>query len=120
MINVLLGGDLYQDLKTQKNIVHTQTPPYDISFHSVKILKDTPLYSLLKEDKIQVNSYHHQAIKNLSDKLVPMAISDDDIIEAVYMKEKNFIWAVQWHPEFNFKKEETSIKIISEFIKNCK
>ena len=48
-----------------------------------------------------------------------MAISKDGLIEAVYMNDKKFIWGLQWHPELNYKKEETSIKIIKEFIRNC-
>lgn len=119
LINVILGGSLYQDLETQKGVNHVQKPPYDINFHKVDIINPSPLYNLLKEDEIDVNSYHHQAIKDLAKELKPMAVSKDGLIEAVYMKDKKFIWGLQWHPELNYKKEETSIKIIKEFIRNC-
>lgn len=120
LINVLLGGTLYQDLQTQKGINHVQKPPYDINLHKVDIIKNTPLYNLLKTDEIGVNSYHHQAIKDLAKELKPMAVSKDGLIEAVYLEDKKFIWGIQWHPEFNYLKEETSIKIIKEFINKCK
>lgn len=120
LINVLLGGSLYQDLQTQKGVNHVQKPPYDINLHKVDIIKNTPLYNLLKMDEIGVNSYHHQAIKNLAKELKPMAVSKDGLIEAVYLEDKKFIWGIQWHPEFNYLKEETSIKIIKEFISKCK
>ena len=119
LINVILGGSLYQDLETQKGVNHVQKPPYDINFHKVDIINPSPLYNLLKKDEIDVNSYHHQAIKDLAKELKPMAISKDGLIEAVYMNDKKFIWGLQWHPELNYKKEETSIKIIKEFIRNC-
>lgn len=120
IINVLLGGSLYQDLQTQKGLNHVQKPPYDINFHKVDIIKDTPLYNLLNLNEIGVNSYHHQAIKNLAFNLKPMAVSKDGLIEGVYLEDKKFVWGLQWHPEFNYEKEETSIKIIKEFINKCK
>lgn len=120
IINVLLGGSLYQDLQTQKGLNHVQKPPYDINFHKVDIIKDTPLHNLLNLNEIGVNSYHHQAIKDLAVNLKPMAVSKDGLIEGVYLEDKKFVWGLQWHPEFNYEKEETSIKIIKEFINKCK
>lgn len=120
IINVLLGGSLYQDLQTQKGLHHVQKPPYDINLHKVDIIKDTPLYNLLNLNEIGVNSYHHQAIKDLAVNLKPMAVSKDGLIEGVYLEDKKFVWGLQWHPEFNYEKEETSIKIIKEFINKCK
>ena len=120
IINVLLGGNLYQDLGNELGILHKQKPPYDKSFHKVDIIKDTPLYDILNKDKIDVNSCHHQAVKELSNRLKVMAVSEDKVIEGVYMKDKKFVLAVQWHPECNYKKEETSVKIIKEFINKCK
>ncbi|EDS72173.1 gamma-glutamyl-gamma-aminobutyrate hydrolase family protein [Anaerofustis stercorihominis] len=120
LINVLLGGSLYQDLESELKINHKQKPPYDESFHKVDIIQDTPLYNILNKDKIDVNSCHHQAVKELSSKLKVMAVSEDKVIEGAYMEDKKFVLAVQWHPECNYKKEDTSVKIIKEFINNCK
>lgn len=121
LINVLLGGTLYQDLKTQKpsNIEHHQCPPYDVPVHSVKLKKDMPLYLLIKKEIISVNSYHHQAIKNIAPKLSAMAYSEDGLIEAICAPEKKFVWATQWHPEFLFKKDNDNLKILKEFVKSC-
>ena len=87
---------IYQDLETQKGVNHVQKPHYDINFHKVDIINPSPLYNLLKKDEIDVNSYHHQAIKDLAKELKPMAISKDGLIEAVYMNDKKFIWGLQW------------------------
>ena len=81
-INVFLGGTLFQDIKNHKD-----------RFHIIKGLD--PLF----EDEFMVNTYHHQAIKDLAKGLKVIAIhEEDDIIEAV-MHEKLPIIAIQWHPE---------------------
>lgn len=119
LFNALLGGTLYQDLSTeyQSKIKHTMQKPYDRGVHNVDILKDTPLFKIIGEEKISVNSYHHQAIKDLSPALVANAISEDGLIEAVSMPNKKFMMAVQWHPEFLWKKSKENDLIIAEFVK---
>lgn len=122
LFNVLSGGTLYQDLPAQKpsTINHHQTLPYDHPIHQVKLVDDTPLSNLLKEDVIAVNSYHHQAIKDLAPTFKAMAYSEDYLIEAIYHPDKKFIWAVQWHPEFSYQNDQNSQKILSAFVCACK
>lgn len=118
LINVVMGGSLYQDLPTKCRLTvkHKMTPPYDRVCHYVSILKDTPLYSMLGKENIGVNSYHHQAVKTLSNQLKPCAVSEDGLTEGIYMPDKRFIMAVQWHPEFSYTKDENSLKIVKAFI----
>ena len=122
MINALLGGTLYQDLPTQhpSDIDHHQTPPYDVPVHDVIIKKDSPLYECLGSDRISVNSYHHQAVKDVAPCLEVMAESEDGIVEALYKPSYSFLWAVQWHPEFSYKKDGNSRKIFKAFVSNFK
>lgn len=117
-INAALGGTLYQDIPTQyeSEIEHHQNPPYDIPVHKVNIKKDSPLYKCLETEFLEVNSYHHQAVKELAPNLKVMAVSEDGLIEAVYMPELRFLWAVQWHPEFSYKTDNNSRKIFKAFI----
>ncbi|MCR5100454.1 MAG: gamma-glutamyl-gamma-aminobutyrate hydrolase family protein [Butyrivibrio sp.] len=117
-INVSLGGTLYQDIPTQfkTSVEHHQTPPYDIPVHEVEVLENTPLEKCLKVKKLSVNSYHHQAVKDISPELTAMAISSDGLVEAVYRKESRFLWAVQWHPEFSFETDKMSKKIFQAFV----
>ena len=119
MINALLGGTLYQDLPTQhpSDIDHHQTPPYDVPVHDVFIKKDSPLYDCLGSDRISVNSYHHQAVKDVAPCLEVMAESEDGIVEALYKPFYRFLWAVQWHPEFSYKKDDNSRKIFKAFVR---
>lgn len=120
LINVCLGGTLYQDIPSQypSGTNHHGTMPYDRPVHEVAVLRNTPLYELLRKKTIGVNSYHHQAIKNLAPPLKAMATSEDGIIEAVYMPGKRYLWAVQWHPEFSYKVDEPSRKIFRSFVKS--
>ena len=121
-INAFLGGTLYQDLPSQhsSDIEHHQTPPYDIPIHDVSIRKSTPLHDCLGADRISVNSYHHQAVKDVAPGLEVMAESEDGIVEAIYMPSYGFLWAVQWHPEFSYKKDVNSKKIFQAFVESLK
>lgn len=117
-LNAALGGTLYQDLPTEhpSEIEHSMKPPYDQAAHTVRILPDTPLAALLQKQKLGVNSCHHQAIRSLAPSLVEMARSTDDLIEAVYLPGKTFVWAVQWHPEMSLYADEGSRKIFEAFV----
>lgn len=121
LINAALGGTLYQDIPLQhpSNTEHHMSAPYDRECHRVNILKDSALYDLLKTTILGVNSYHHQAVKTVATDLTVMAESEDGIVEAVCMEKKDFIWAVQWHPEFSHKVDENSRKIFTAFVEHC-
>ena len=118
LINVALGGSLYQDLPTEhpSGVEHHMSPPYDRFCHTVSVLPDTPLAELLNVPVLEVNSYHHQAVKRPANCLKKMAESPDGLIEAVYMPDKRFVWAIQWHPELSFRTDEASRKIFGAFI----
>ncbi|MCR4656968.1 MAG: gamma-glutamyl-gamma-aminobutyrate hydrolase family protein [Lachnospiraceae bacterium] len=117
-INAALGGSLYQDLPSQhpSSIEHHQSPPYDVPIHAVKVEEGSPLYNCLRAKQIYVNSYHHQAIKDVSPHLEVMAYSPDGLAEAVYMPEHRFLWAVQWHPEFSYLSDVNSRRIFKAFV----
>jgi putative glutamine amidotransferase len=120
IFNVLLGGTLYQDIPSQlpeSVLTHQQKPPYEQPVHEVNIEPGSPLRALLGAGTLAVNSSHHQGIAGLSPKLSPMARAGDGLIEAVYMKDRPFVWAVQWHPEILA--TESSGKIFGAFIDAC-
>jgi putative glutamine amidotransferase len=119
-INVFLGGTLWQDLPSQhpSEIVHRQGKPYDVPTHQVTLSGD--LQALLRKNILEVNTLHHQAIKDLGSGLMPMAVAPDGIIEAAQMSGKRFVWAVQWHPEYLFRTDLDSLAIFSCFVEHCK
>jgi putative glutamine amidotransferase len=103
MLNVYLGGSLWQDLPTQfpSQIHHSVTETPDLLAHTVQVIEPgAPLGERLTRDVPLVNSRHHQAVKRLGDGLIPVALSPDGLIEAVFLKDGDW-WmrGVQWHPE---------------------
>jgi putative glutamine amidotransferase len=104
VINVALGGTLYQDTATQKPGAHAHHDPtvYDDKYHHVEILPGTRLAALYPGVKqAKVNSIHHQAVKGLGAGLSVEARSlEDDVIEAVRHEGPQYVAGVQWHPEF--------------------
>lgn len=124
LINALCGGTLYQDLPSEytgtKEVEHHMSPPYDVPCHEVTIIENTPLSQLSGKLTIKVNSYHHQAVKKLAPALKPMAVSEDGLVEAVYMPGKRFIQAVQWHPEFIYQKDKDAVRLFESFVNACR
>ena len=120
-INAHLGGSLYQDLPTEYNctVEHHMAPPYNRPVHRVQVLEDTSLSDIIGSGIHEVNSYHHQAIKELSPKVQKMAVSEDGLVEAIAVKNHRFAIGVQWHPEFSYEDSEESMKLLKAFIKEC-
>ncbi|MBQ9262244.1 MAG: membrane dipeptidase [Prevotella sp.] len=96
---VALGGKVAQDISIQANVKHSQDADRAEQTHSIKIAEDSILHSLYGEEKIYVNSFHHQAVKDTGDKFRVVAKSSDGIIEAMESSEYKSIIGVQWHPE---------------------
>lgn len=120
ILNVACGGTLYQDIGkelTRKvpesdRVVHMDYDNYDGHRHPVRILENTPLHQWFNDSlddgqkmEITVNSYHHQGVKRLAQRFVPMAFAPDGLIEGFYdpdaynPEEGKFIMGLQFHPE---------------------
>ncbi len=119
LINAALGGTLYQDLPIElgTQVDHEQKAPYDRFFHSVKL--ENTLADLFSAAEIEVNSSHHQGVKELANSLVCCARSEDGLVEAFSAPDKNYLLAVQWHPEYGAN-WDSSKKIFSSFIEAAK
>jgi putative glutamine amidotransferase len=136
LINACLGGTLWHDLPSEhpSDVEHHMNPPYDTFGHDVLVDANTPLGDMLDgmaqsqvddsdmtRDKsgnwlIAVNSYHHQAVRNVAPTLKVMATAADGVTEAVYRPDSRFLWAVQWHPEFLHKVDARSRAIFQMFV----
>ena len=120
VINIALGGSLYQDLPSQLGIDgHRQSLARYEASHSVRIAADTPLFSLMGEGDIPVNSFHHQAVKELGRGLVPMAFSDEGLIEAAYLPGERYLRMYQWHPECLVVSLPEELKLFTDFVEAC-
>ena len=86
--------------------------PNDKYVHDIRIIKNTKLYEILKQDKIKVNSRHKDYLINTD-----LSISSiSDVIESIEDKNKKFFIGVQWHPE-SMMDDIYSNMIFDEFIK---
>ncbi len=124
LINVGLGGTLYQDLKSQWKeefpIAHDQPFEGTVTSHTVEVLPDTLLSNIIKKQKIEVNSFHHQAIKDLAPGLKVCGYAPNHLIEAVELPDYPFLLGVQWHPEYLFPVNEDASKIFTAFVDVCR
>lgn len=95
MINAALGGTLWQDIPSQ---LPDACPHANNATHTVDIVNGTILSSCFSANSLTVNSYHHQAIKDLGKGLIVNAVSQDGIVEGVESGNGQIL-ALQWHPE---------------------
>ncbi len=102
IINVCFGGSLHQDIKNH-------TSKEEITIHSINIEKDSFLEKIYSKNKIEVNSFHHQAINKVAENFKIVATSEDGIVEAIEYKN---IVGVQWHPE-----KSKDMKFFEKYIK---
>lgn len=121
LINVALGGTLYQDIPSEikTDLTHKQEHPHSEPAHEANVVSGSLLHSLIGKSRIHINSLHHQAIKALGDGLTPMAVADDGVIEAIVKDGERLIWGFQWHPEKTFDNSEDSRIIFKKFIEEC-
>lgn len=129
LINTLCGGSLYQDLESQHPTLtlHDQKEPNYIPSHKIDIIPGTPLAEWLSGmTELEINSFHHQAVKVLGEGLEPMAFSqNEDLIEAFYAPAKKFCCGVQWHPELLHKSSvrkyhDEQLSVFRALINACK
>jgi putative glutamine amidotransferase len=123
VLNVALGGTLYQDIGTAlpEALVHRDWEVYDQLFHDVEIAPDSTLAGLFGTTSGRINSVHHQAIKDLGRGLIVEAHSPrDGIIEAVRLDDSTYVAAIQWHPEFQEPADDELLSpspVIEEFLR---
>jgi len=122
IINVSLGGSLYQDNSLRlgnSTVKHRFYENSDEPIHNIRITKGTLMYEIFKETSLKVNSLHHQSIKTLGNHLTASAFAEDNLIEVIENRDKKFLLAVQFHPEVLITKQPEMNKIFSALIKHC-
>ena len=121
LLNIILGGTLYQDIGSsdiQTDINHKPGGNTSLERHYIDIEKDSLLYSIVGKERYKVNTHHHQAVHDLGKDLRVSAVAPDGVIEAIEHTEQKFCLGVEWHPEYE--KNEDDSKIISAFIQHSK
>jgi putative glutamine amidotransferase len=122
VINVALGGTLYQDLETEypNAIKHDYFPNHGFArehlAHWVAVEAGSRLRHALADPSVPVNSMHHQGIKSLASSLVASATAPDGLIEATESPNDSFVVGVQWHPEVFELSEPSSGDLFRDFV----
>lgn len=102
-LNVAMGGTLYQDIPSQKKdsfVKHSQKAPGTYGTHKINIDSSSNLYKMLGErTSVNVNSFHHQAVKDVAPGFKVVATSEDGVVEAIEMIGNNKVFGTQFHPE---------------------
>ena len=125
ILNVALGGNLYQDLSVVgKNVSYHRQDSSELCHikHSINVNKNSLLSKIFPNNEtLQINSLHHQAINKLGTNLEIDAKADDDIIEAIHYKsEEQWVLGVQFHPEQLIRCEgKEHIEIFKKFIEEA-
>lgn len=106
-LNVAFGGTMYQDLVRQcpQALQHTQQAPRYAPSHFVQVQPDSFLAQILPR-RTTVNSFHHQAVKDLAKGFEITAKADDGVVEGIERTQGTFMCGVQWHPEMMAKFDE--------------
>lgn len=103
VLNVVCGGTLYQDIPTQyeSDILHRSLDEVDFEYHDIGVVKGSHLAEIMGAGTINVNSWHHQGIKDLGDGLYIIATAGDGMVEAIEKEGATFVLGVQFHPEWH-------------------
>ena len=101
LINVGMGGTLYQDLPAEKpsDINHRQQVEGTVPTHGVSVVEGSMMHQILGEKDIQVNTFHHQAIDKLAPGLKIVGWSNDSVPELIEAYPHRQIIGTQFHPE---------------------
>ncbi|QXH49215.1 gamma-glutamyl-gamma-aminobutyrate hydrolase family protein [Pseudomonas fakonensis] len=126
-INVALGGDIYQKVYAEPGFNdHRENPedPVEVQYaqvHGVKIKPGSWLRDALGTDEIRVNSLHGQGLRKLGAGIEAIAHAEDGLVEAIHAPSISpFLFAVQWHPEWQAAKNPDSIKMFQAFGDACR
>ncbi|MGH7447999.1 MAG: gamma-glutamyl-gamma-aminobutyrate hydrolase family protein, partial [Longimicrobiales bacterium] len=100
LLNVHFGGSLYQDIDTERpgHLLHQQLAPWSHRTHTATVHQDSLLHRTVGTDELRINSFHHQAVKELGRELRVSARAEDGLVEAIEHESRAWVLGVQWHP----------------------
>lgn len=123
VLNVAMGGTLYQDIhaqiKDRQLMKHSQSAPRWYTTHNILIKGGSFIGTCLNAEKASINSFHHQAVKDIAPGFDATAWSEDGIIEGIEYKAGCFAVGVQWHPEDLWKESSLQHELFKQFVNMC-
>lgn len=124
-LNVYKGGTLIQDIEAQVDnaLKHQQGIPLDRDSHALDLAGEGIIAELVAgagQEKVKVNSHHHQAIHSVGDGLTATSWAPDGVVESVEDEsDGRFVLGVQWHPELSWRSDVISRSIFDRFVTEC-
>lgn len=108
VLNVALGGTLVQHVEETNTAHHN-------GIHEVEVLRGSRLHAVVGAERIDVSSYHHQAVGTLGAGLRATATADDGIVEAIEHRDADIV-AVQWHPEDRYATSGSDAALFADLV----
>jgi putative glutamine amidotransferase len=118
VLNIALGGTLFQDIPSQvpESLCHSPKTDKAVNTHTVRIEAGSRLRRICGKPAIWVNGKHHQAVKDPAPGLAVTARARDGVIEALEHPAKRYVIGVQWHPEGTWREDPCSKKLFRSFV----
>ncbi|MDI7246127.1 MAG: gamma-glutamyl-gamma-aminobutyrate hydrolase family protein [Bacillota bacterium] len=118
VLNVAMGGTLYQDIASQVNgaIKHKQDAPRYHASHKVVVERHSKLAGMVGAGEVSVNSFHHQAVREVAPGFFVSARATDGVIEGIESAHDLFVVGVQWHPECMTCAHPAMLEIFEAFV----
>lgn len=127
ILNIGLGGTIYQDIPSQFSpaagvfpLAHRQPYDYHVPSHTVSVTAGSLLSEICGCSPLRVNSMHHQAVRDLAPGLTACALASDGLIEGVEMPGYPWFLAVQWHPEYLWETDSGAAGLFRSFERACR
>ena len=124
VMNIAAGGSLYQDIPSQYRTRLRHATDLSLArqtiAHDITIDPQSRLAGMVGTEPLPVNSWHHQAIKDLGSGFVVTARAADGIVEAFELPQHAFAVGVQFHPEDLYLADERVARLFSAFVDACR
>ena len=122
VLNVAAGGTIYQDLilGTAHPLKHYQEAPRWYGTHDIEIQPGSKLHSVLGVRRLRVNSFHHQAVRQIAPGFKISALARDGVVEGIELGNHPFVVGVQFHPEGMWEREPVFLGLFTALVKAAK
>ena len=122
MLNVAAGGTIYQDIAAempQPTLQHSQSGAGWYASHTIDIISESRLFQIFDSPTARVNSFHHQAVREIGEGFIATAKAKDNVIEAIESPTRRFALGVQYHPEMMWEHHPEVLNLFTAFLKAC-
>ncbi len=120
VVNVFLGGTLYQDLPSELGVQHNLGTGVEIHpDHLVTMKAGSLVAAFAKSASLPTNSSHHQSVMRMGEGLVASAHAPDGVVEAIERPASRFLLGLQWHPELTLDQDAASCEFFRALLAAC-